>query len=163
MKPFSRRDFLKLSALSLGSLAPNPFEEPRDEYEIPTLPIGRVTLDRTAAIYQEPEEHSWVVRWTRWDELLNIYYELTPATGPPYNPIWYRVFGGYIHSAHIQKVGFRYNTPIDNIPVSGKLAEVSVPYTQAYGYTQRDGWQPDYRLYFETTHWITTIDEGPDR
>jgi lipoprotein-anchoring transpeptidase ErfK/SrfK len=161
-KSFSRREFLKLSALSLSSLALRPFDDPRDEYEIPTLPIGRVTVDRVAAIYQESEEHSWVVRWTRWDELINLYYELTPASGPPYNPIWYRVFGGYIHSAFLQKVRFRYNTPLDRVPESGQLAEVSVPYTQAYNYTRQEGWQLDYRLYYETTHWITSIDQGPD-
>lgn len=160
--PISRRDFLKLSALALGGLAFNPFPEPQDEYEIASRSIGRVTVDRRAAIYEESHEHSGVVRWTRQDELLNIYYQLTPPEGPPYNPIWYRVWGGYIHSAYVQLARFRYNTPLLGIPESGQLAEVTVPYTQAYEYNRYDGWQPKYRLYYETIHWITGINTGPD-
>jgi lipoprotein-anchoring transpeptidase ErfK/SrfK len=159
---FTRRDLLKLSALGLAGLAFNPYPEPPDDYQVPTHELARVTVDRVAPIYLEPEFHSGVVRYTRWDELLHIYYQLTPATGPAYNPIWYRVWGGYIHSAYVQKVRFRYNAPLKEIPESGQLAEVSVPYTQAYKYDRYDGWQLDYRLYFETTHWITAIDEGPD-
>ncbi len=163
VKSISRRDFLKLSALTLGSLAFNPFPEPQDESRSPQMKIGRVTFDRQAAIYQEPKEHSWVVRWTRQDELLPIYYTISSPDGPAYNPIWYRVWGGYIHSTYIQLVNHRYNTALDYIPESGQLAEVTLPYTIAHKYSQRDGWQPQYNLYFETTHWITGIAEGPDR
>jgi hypothetical protein len=159
---FTRRDFLKLSGLGLTSLAFNPYPEPLDDYQVPIHELGRVTVDRVAPVYQEPEFHSGVVRYTRWDELLHIYYQLTPATGPAYNPIWYRVWGGYIHSGYVQKVRFCYNPPLTETPESGQLAEVTVPYTQAYKYNRYDGWQPDYRLYYETTHWITAIDEGPD-
>ena len=168
---FSRRDFLKLSALAaftpLGSgrgplaFVPNP--DPRDEREIPSNPIARIAVDRQTAIYQEPREHSWVVRWTRQDELLNIYRTVTPPEGPPYNPFWYQVWEGYIHSAYVQTVYHRYNTPLETVPESGQLAEVTLPYTQAYQYTREEGWQLHYRLYYETTHWITDIVEGPDQ
>ena len=107
----SRRDFLKLSALSLGTLAFNPQQDPRDERQIPDLPIARIAVDRHTAIYREAREHSWVVRWTRQDELLNIYYTLSGPEGPAYNPFWYRVWEGYIHSAYVQTVTNRYNTP----------------------------------------------------
>jgi hypothetical protein len=159
---FSRRDFLKFSALSLGSLALAPFPPPFDEFETSQALVGRVTVDRQAAIYEEPLFHSGVVRWTLLDELLNIYYPLTPVEGPSYNPLWYRVSGGFIHSAHIQVARFHYNSPIDSLPVSGQLAEVTVPYTQAFTYSQTYGWEPGYRLYYETTHWITDIVTGPD-
>ncbi|HIE57190.1 MAG TPA: L,D-transpeptidase [Anaerolineales bacterium] len=162
----SRRDFLKLGALTLGSLgtlAFAPYPDPRDEREIPLLPIARIAVDRQAAIYREPREHSWVVRWTLQDELLNIYYTLTPPEGPAYNPFWFRVWDGYIHSAYVQTVYYRYNTPLESIPESGQLAEVTVPYTQAYQHSRAQGWQEHhFRLYYETTHWITDIVEGPD-
>jgi len=159
----SRREFLKISALTLGTLAFNPYPDPRYDHQYPSYLIGRVTVNRQAAIYEEPKEHSGIVRWTLQDELLNIYYSLTPPEGPVYNPVWYRVWGGYVHSSHIQLVHFTHNTPIKTIPDYGKLAEVTVPYTPAYGYNRFDGWQPKYRLYYKTTHWITGIDEGPDR
>ncbi len=158
--PISRRDFLKLSALSLGSLAFSP--NPRDERQIPDHPIARIAVDRQTAIYREPHEHSWVVRWTLQDELLNIYYTLTPPEGPAYNPFWYRVWEGYIHSAYVQTVSHRYNTPLDNIPENGQLAEITIPYTRAFQYSRNEGWQPHFRLYYETTHWIKDVVEGPD-
>jgi lipoprotein-anchoring transpeptidase ErfK/SrfK len=158
----SRRDFLKLSALSLGSLAFSPNPYPRDERDITDFPVARIAVDRQTAIYQEPREHSWVVRWTRQDELLNVFYTLTPPEGPTYNPFWYRVFEGYIHSAYVQTVSHRYNTPLEFVPENGQLAEITIPYTQAYQYSSREGWQPHFRLYYETTHWITDIVEGPD-
>lgn len=159
----SRRDFLKFSAMTLGSLAfaPNPY--PRDDREIPDHPVARIAVDRQTAIYQEPREHSWVVRWTRQDELLNILYILTPPDGPTYNPFWYRVSEGYIHSAYVQTVSHRYNSPLETVPKNGQLAEITIPYTQAYQYSRLDGWQSHFRLYYETNHWITDIVEGPDR
>lgn len=158
----SRRDFLKLSALTLGNLAFSPNPYPRDERDIPDLPVARIAVDRQTAIYQEPREHSWVVRWTRQDELLNVFYTLTPPEGPAYNPFWYRVSEGYIHSAYVQTVSHRYNTPLESIPENGQLAEITIPYTQAYQYSTREGWQPHFRLYYETIHWITDLVEGPD-
>lgn len=159
---YSRRDFLKLSALTLGGLAFNPFPPPYDEHQTAAKLVGRVTVDQQAAIYEKPRFHSGIVRWTRQDELLNIYYQLTGPEGPGYNPIWYRLWGGYIHSAYVQTARFHYNAPLDSAPDSGQLAKVTVPYTQAYKYTSRDGWQPNYRLYYETTHWITEVRQGPD-
>ena len=156
----TRRDFLKLSALTLGTMAVSP--NPRDEREIPDHPIARIAVDRQTAIYREPREHSWVVRWTRQDELLNVYYTLTSPEGPAYNPFWYRVWEGYIHSAYVQTVSYRFNTPLESVPESGQLAEISIPFTQAYQYSRNNGWEPHFRLYFETTHWITDIIEGPD-
>jgi lipoprotein-anchoring transpeptidase ErfK/SrfK len=160
--PLSRRAFLQLSALTLGSLAFNPFPTPADESQTPSIEIGRVAVDQRAAIYKEPREHSGVVRWTRIDELLKIYYTLTSPEGPAFNPVWYRVWEGYLHSSYIQVVRYRFNTELNSIPESGLLAEVSVPYTPAMTYDRYQGWQPRYRLYYQTTHWITAIEEGPD-
>ena len=42
---------------------------------------------------------------------------------------------------------------------------MSVPYSQPYNFTSQDGWQinPDFFLYYNSTHWITDLVEGPDR
>lgn len=163
MHHLSRRSFLKLGFLGLANLAFNPYPEPRNDQPYPPLTIGRVAADRIAAIYEEPREHSGVVRWTRQDELLNIYYTLTSPDGPGYNPVWYRVWGGYLHSAYIQQVRYEFNEPLKEISTHGQLAEVTVPYTPAYSYNRYDGWSLIYRLYYQTTHWITGIESGPDR
>jgi lipoprotein-anchoring transpeptidase ErfK/SrfK len=158
----SRRDFLKLGFLSIFNLANNPFPNPRNDDFYPTLSMGRVAVDRVAAIYEEPNEYSNVVRWTLQDELLPIYYSLTSIEGPDYNPLWYRVWDGYLHSSYIQLVKFNFNPVLGKINQGGQLAEVTVPYSPAYSYSSYDGWLFKYRLYYQTTHWITGIESGPD-
>ena len=164
MKPpkLTRRDALKLGTFALLSLSFSDFPLPHDDYEIPKTPIGRITVDLVAPIFKEPVFDSEIIRYTRKDELLNLYYELTPIQGPAYNPLWYRVWGGYIHSAYIQRTRIQFNKPLNTIPHGNQLAEVTVPYTQAYTYSKEKGWEKFYRLYYQTTHWITDIIEGPD-
>jgi lipoprotein-anchoring transpeptidase ErfK/SrfK len=158
----SRREFLKLAGMALGSLAFTSFPDPHDEHSLPDTFLGRVTRD--SSIFREP---SWpegeTLGYFHPDDLVNIYYELTPPSGPPYNPKWYRVWNGYLHSGYVQRVEFRYNKIADNILESGQLCEVTIPYTQIYQYSRTYGWEKRSRLYYSSTHWAVGIDEGPDR
>ncbi len=123
-----------------------------------------MSVSNKITVYAEPNWDSLAVGYLSLkDKLVNIYYELTPETGPAYNPLWYRVWGGYIHSAYLQKVKFRFNQVLDTIPEAGQLCEVTVPYSQIYKYDVYQGWQRFNRLYYETTHWVVGIDEGPDK
>jgi lipoprotein-anchoring transpeptidase ErfK/SrfK len=158
----TRRDFLKLGFLGALNTKYNPFPSPRHDDPYPSLVIGRVASDRVAAIYEEPREHSGIVRWTQQDELLNIFFTYTSPEGPGYNPVWYRVWEGYLHSSYIQLVKYQFNPLLDEINPGGQLAEVTVPYSPAYNYSRDEGWDIRYHLYFQTTHWITGIDSGPD-
>lgn len=159
VRKLSRRDFLKISALSLGSLAFNPFPPRQEEQDYGLL--GRVTV-REIDLRGLPTFDSQIVGKRYRDQLVHIYSIVTPPTGPPYNPYWYRVWGGYLHSMHIQLVEIRFQEPLQPIPEGGILAEVTVPYTQSYRYDRYEGWQVEYRLYYQSTHWVTDIDEGPD-
>lgn len=160
---FSRRDFLKLGAVSLSGLAFNPFPPPQDEYENPTEKIGRIARTTSESVYKEPNDNSQILFQRYRDELVNIYYEVTPPTGPEWNPLWYRVWGGYLHSKYIQVTKIRLNPVASSLPSRGyQLCEVTVPFTQIYRYTRERGWQAKNRLYYETTHWVRGIDEGPD-
>lgn len=163
----NRRDFLRLCLLALGGLwssAFNPFPPPQNELEYPEGDLGRVTVSNKVTIYEKPDWNSKVVGYLNTkDKLLPIYYEVTPDTGPAYNPVWYRIWGGYIHSAYIQKVRFRFNRVLPGIREGGQLCEVTVPYSQAIRKDPYQGWQRFYRLYYETTHWVIGIEEGPDK
>jgi hypothetical protein len=162
VKRISRKGFLSLGALAISSLAANPFPYSPDDAAYPSGTFGRVTKD-TVSVFKQP---TWpkgeTVAYLRRDTLENLYYSLTPEDGPPYNPIWYRVWNGYVHSGYIQKVKFRFNTPVTSLPQSGQLCEVTVPYTQIYQYSIEAGWQPRSRLYYLSTHWGVGVDEGPD-
>jgi hypothetical protein len=160
---YSRRDFLKLGGLALSSMAFNAFPYPQDEYGFLSGEIGRVTHSQSISVYQRPNDQSEILRQLFRDELVNIYQEVTPLTGPEWNPLWFRVWGGYIHSAFVQRVRIRQNKPLSSLPESGRqLCEVTVPYTQIYYHTKANGWELKNRLYYETTHWAVGLDEGPD-
>ena len=158
-----RRDFLRLSALSLGGLAAPSLAglNPQDEIRGP-IGLGRVTIDMIR-VYNQPDSLSERVGRLWRDDLVEIYEALPVPRRADYTPLWYRIEPGYIQSTCIQRVECqRANPVLPAIPTHGILGEVTVPYTPSYRYTSADGWQPLYRLYFSSVHWITAIEEGPD-
>lgn len=159
MNPISRRDFLKLSTSTFASLAFSPFLPGFGTFE--DTEQVRVTSN-SVSVFSTPNDQSLIVgQWFR-DELVNIYEEVNSGT-PVYNPIWYRVWGGFMHRARLQKVKVILNEPLATIPEGTRqLSELTVPYTQAMRYTKTYGWQPNLRLYYGSVHWIDGIDEGPD-
>lgn len=160
VKRIERRDFLKLSGLALGSLAFRPFSlrGPEGGYG----QLARVTI-RDIDLHAEPRDDAQIIGKRYRDQLVHIYYELNPPDAPAfYNTLWYRVWGGYLHSSYLQLVDVKFNQPLDEIREGGQLSEVTVPYTQSYSYSRFEGWRKEYRLYYETTHWVTGVEEGPD-
>jgi len=159
-RSLSRRDFLKLSALSLACLAAAPLATRFNSRVVPLL--GRVTVS-LVYIYEKPDFASKRVGKGTRDQLLSILEEILSPVAPPHNPLWYRCSSGYVHSAHIQRIRPRQPAfPLDSFPENGALGEVIIPYTRSFRYIRRTGWQKLYRLYFSTVHWITGVDEGPD-
>jgi len=163
-KTFSRRNFLKLGGLSLGSLAFKPFMDAESpSYQRRLMRVAELNADDPLVIRKEPNDEVNNILYQRYkDELINVYYELESEHGPEYNPIWYRVWGGYAHRGKLQEVQYVLNPVADSIQKEYQLGEITVPYTRAMRYTFFDGWYPIYRLYYETTHWIKDIITGPD-
>jgi hypothetical protein len=125
--------------------------------------IGRIAADDTIiSVFEEPDYESKVVRQTTFDELIHLYYELEIQDGDFPLAYWYRVWGGFLPGKYVQLTRYRLNQPSDEIFECGSLSEVTVPYTDAYTFSEYDGWKKKYRLYYETTHWITGIKPGPD-
>jgi hypothetical protein len=156
----NRRDFLKLAAAAgLTGFAFRPFSGFTDDTQ--DISLARVTI-RSVSVHSQPSDKSRILFQRFRDELVHIYYEMESEDGPGYNPIWYRVWGGYMHRANLQRVLVRYNDVASKIPEEGQLAEVTVPYTQAMRFNNSSGWDLLYRLYYTSTHWVTGIDEGPD-
>lgn len=157
MTSLSRRDFLKLSAAGLGGLAFAPYLPPVDEFS--DLPLGRVSTTQVS-VYSQPNDESRIVRQAYRDEILPLYEEVNSGT-PGYNPIWYRVWGGYVHRARVVRVQTRYQQPALSIRENGQLGEITVPYTQAL-FRVGDSWEPRYRLYYQSVHWVKGVEPGPD-
>ena len=128
----TRREFLKVWGVSLGSLVPVGIHNwlPLDE-DLRLVGLGRVTI-HAIGLYQEPSFASQRLKWLSRDKLVNIITEVDSPEGPPGNPRWYQLYGGYAHSAYIQRVEHAYlhqSAPV--FPGDGRLAEVTVPFTQA--------------------------------
>ncbi|MBN2256678.1 MAG: L,D-transpeptidase [Anaerolineaceae bacterium] len=160
MQPImQRRAFLKLGILSLTSLAFRPLQRTAAKLLAPSL--GRVSA-KSISVYREAVDTSAILFQRFRDELVNLYYEIDSPSGPTYNPRWYRVWRGFMHSGKIVKVKYNLNPIIRTIPTGGMLAEVTVPFTQAYRFLKSGEYQPVYRLYYGSIHWVTGLDTGMD-
>jgi hypothetical protein len=154
-----RRAFLKLGMLSLSSLAFRPLQNVAARLITPSL--ARVS-SKSLSVYKKADDTSLILFQHFRDELVNVYDEVTSATGPAYNPSWYRVWRGYMHSGKMVKVKYLLNPVEREITTGGSLAEVTVPYTQAYRLLKSGTWEQVYRLYYGSTHWITGLELGMD-
>jgi hypothetical protein len=165
-KTLTRRNFIKLAGLSLSSLALRPMPGQQNRIRQRRLMrVAKIAKDgekTSVSIHKEPNEDSVILYQRFKDELINIYDEVESEFGPEYNPVWYQVWGGYVHRAYLQEVDQVLNPVVDSISENLQLGEITVPFTGALRYSSLDGWQPVYRLYYQTTHWVRDIITGPD-
>lgn len=124
--------------------------------------LGRITYD--SSLFAQPRINLAPLRTLFRDELIDIEYTLRPLSGPAYNPTWYKVADGYLHSSFVQIVQDVRNAPLAAVPDGGQLGRVSVPFTQPYTFSRQGGWQVQslFLLYYDTLHWITAMVDGPD-
>lgn len=156
---FSRREFFKMAMVGAATVFVGP--KRTSIFDLDSNKVVRVATT-SVSVYSEPSDESKILFQHYRDELVNYYYEIISPHGPGYNPKWYRVWGGYMHSAHLQKVKYKLNTILPSIENGEVIAEVTVPYTQVMWNRKKLGWEPLYRYYYKSMHWIAGINEGPD-
>jgi len=160
MNKISRRDFLLMNIAALGAVAFRPYFTRHEERQ--KRLIARIASKRVD-VYSEPDFESQIVGTRFLDQLVTVYYVVNSPKGPVYNPRWYRVWGGYIHSNHTQIVSTRFNPVLWKVPKEGLLTELTVPLSHAFKYdNDKKVWKRVDPLYYETTHWITDVILGPD-
>ena len=140
MHSLSRREFLKLGGLSLGTLAFSPSRATLDTFDDSEL--VRVAT-KSVSIYSRPTDKSSIVSTWYRDELLHIYGEVK-VDEPAHNPVWYRVWGGYVHRSHLQRVKVLYNETLPSLNLEEgmrRLVEVTVPFTEPWRTSKTYGWQ----------------------
>ena len=156
----NRRDFLKTNLLGFGALSLGPAK--LSSILPGVIRTGRIT-SASVSIYTEAWDKSKIA-YTRYrDDVVNLYYQVVSEKGPDWNPIWYRVWGGYIHSKFLQVVENQPNNVLPAVRKEGQLAEVSIPFVQTMRFQGKDKWEPLYRLYYGSVHWVINVIEGPDR
>lgn len=134
----------------------DPFSTRRPAAATPLL-VGRVTNSSLRA-YAEPsftaKRHDKIFYG---DTLLSVYEEKKDGDpGPSQNPIWWRTDDGWVHSSLIQPVRNDVNQPILDVPKEGFLAEMTVPFSDAW---RNDDGNPKkvYRFYYASTHWVSQV------
>ena len=155
LNALSRRDFLKLAGYGfLGLSLPNiPLTFNQNYY---SNLQGRV-VEKSLWMYDEPSFQAKRIDMF-WKDLV---IPLTGATisedENAHNRVWYEVDGrGYVYSGDVQPVSTLLNTPVSEVPRSGLLGEISVPFSDAHVETDTLS-DVAYRLYYETVHWITKV------
>lgn len=159
-RDFSRREFLKLGATSLGAVTYSTYVQPAAARIDPKYML--VGNKDGVSIYSRSTDKSTIMYTRAYTDIINVYYEVKGDDGPDWNPLWYRVWGGYVHSAHLVEVAYKLNPVQSKVRESGQLFEVTVPFTRSMHYSRYTGWQPMYRFYYRSVHWVMDIISGPD-
>lgn len=159
---YSRRDFLKLGGVSAAALAvfPNLIKAGQlaaltaaDE----TAPsLGRINSNN-AELYDSASFSANKLKMY-WKDLVFPITSVTLGDEPDYNRVWYGLNNeGFIHSGVVQPVEINLQQPDGDIPVEGRLAEVTVPFTDAV-LDPRIPLAVAYRLYYGTTYWVFSLE-----
>ena len=155
MSVIRRRDFLKLAGAAalgapLGGLRLD--EEPLGEKRVSSVRLGRTA--RSLRYYTEPTTHSRELGYYVTDSVIEILEEREGELLPFHNPLWYRTPDGWLNAGYVQPVRNLVNVPTLDVPRGGFLAEVTVPFTQAWK-LGGDRRKRAYRFPYSTTHWVT--------
>jgi hypothetical protein len=126
----SRRGFLKLSALGLGSLAFRPLARLSSLADFPKSErLGRVATTQME-LKAAPDETSATLRKVYEDTVVPVWREVVGSKPGRINQRWVDTGDGYLWSAELQPVRNSPNQPVGAFPVNanGMWAEVTVPY-----------------------------------
>ncbi|MFQ5942352.1 MAG: L,D-transpeptidase family protein [Anaerolineales bacterium] len=136
----SRREFLKLSGVSLAATALPQIPFPQTDR------LARIT-DPEVPLYKRPQPDSPILGVRSFDELLEVGREVVGRGVYPHNNVWLETPEGFIWSSAAQLVRDAPNTLLEEIPQEGIWTELTIPY--ADGRTKADPSSPvRYRLYY---------------
>lgn len=167
MKPITRRQFLGRTALlSTGAVL--------------NLPIFRTTLGRSprsnstnqllgrvfsggAASYSDPDPKSNLISRFQENEILLLHDPVTVNGQGAGKILWYRIEdGSFLPSNAIQPVRNKLNSPNMDVTNSGRIAEVTVPLTDAWS-SSSNGRKPNQIFYYGTTHWVYGLGQDNEK
>ena len=157
-KDLSRRDFIKFSALaSAGLMIDFRFDSEQSLLtrlkQANTGLLGRVFKDGTAS-YGDPSAAARRIALHNYNDVLDLKDAIIRKTDNNARELWYRLGdGSFIHSHDIQPVKNQLYAPQSEIPSNGLLAEVTVPYTDAWN-SSTNGKKPNQIFFYGSTHWV---------
>ena len=172
----SRREFLRLAALSLGGLSFTYF---RNELALPEFPkterLGRVAVGMVE-LKMKPDPESPTLGVLYEDAVVPWLKETAGARTAAIfnNQRWVETPDGYIYGPYLQPVYNRPNQPVEALPPSsrgaGMWVEVTVPFAEAalnQAEPSSNSWVEaklqqglPLRVYYSQTFWVDEIRTG---
>jgi hypothetical protein len=151
----SRREFLKLSGAALLSLFVSELRLGNVRASSAGLQ-GRVVY-RSLVVRDAPAFSGRQVSSVKLDNVLDITDQVFAGVDGDYNRVWYRLGNdAWVYSGGVQPVDTILNKVVSEIPESGILGEITVPFADSVWAVNRSP-SPGPRLYYGTTHWITAL------
>ena len=171
----TRRDFLKLTAASLGSLSLSPWTRLFSLADFPPGDrLGRVCVG-TAELKAAPSYEAETIK-TIYEDMVFTWVKEVVGTWPwRNNQRWVETPEGYIWCPYLQPVENRPQTPVNALPQigdqSGMWVEVTVPYVDAiidnppvrsawWRYRESNGLP--FRFYYSQIIWVDQIKTEAD-
>jgi lipoprotein-anchoring transpeptidase ErfK/SrfK len=163
--PISRRNFLKQTLLGFAGLA-IPWKSLVSDTLLENLQEVQAELGRVLKpeiwVYSAPRFSSRKIGRVGMNSLLPQKLILQGQIDPFGNSDWYQIASNlYIHSSGVQNVKNILNPIFNQIPRSGKLAQVTVPYIKGWkdSFTSKKSFIP---LFYGSTHWVTAHTQDDD-
>lgn len=172
----SRRDFLKISALGLSSLAMRPWRSWLNLGDFPTGErLGRV-CEPKVELKMRPDYDSQTTGVLYEDAVVPWLREVVGYWPLRNNQRWVETPQGYLWSPQVQPVGNHPNQPVETLPIGGDSpgmwVEVTVPWVNAilensepqsqWIEIQRNHKNLPLRFYYSQILWVDQIKTGSD-
>ncbi|MDH5507222.1 MAG: L,D-transpeptidase family protein [Anaerolineae bacterium] len=167
----SRRDFLKISGLSVAGMALRPWQNLPYMQDFPQAErLGRVNEGRVS-VRIRPDLNSQEIAVVYEDTVVPRLREVVGSNPYRFNQRWVETPDGYIWSPLIQPVENVPNAPVDTLPAtslgSGMWVEVTVPWvdvvlenpparTKGFQVRAERGLPP--RFYYSQVFWVDKIE-----
>jgi hypothetical protein len=156
----TRREFLKLSGAALTALLLPQKVSSGIGAAFPSIELtpttGRMTTNNVM-VYDAPSLDARQLKTFWQDHVLPITQVTVGGAEPTHNRVWYEMnHEGWVHSGSVQPVEIVLNEPVLKVGEINRLAEVTVPFTDAIWSTRLPD-RPASRLYYATTYWVTDV------
>jgi len=151
----SRRDFLKLSGAALLGLLLSELR--LDKVRAAASPMQGRVVYHSLIVRNAPAFSGTKVRSISFDSIVDVTEKIFGGVDGDYNRTWYRLGNEeYVYSGGVQPVDTALNPLVTEIPETGILGEITIPYADSVWAINRSPY-PGPRLYYGTTHWIKAL------
>jgi len=162
----TRRDFLRGSTLTAFSW-PLFYANFSSQHPLSTFTesssdiLGRVLFDGTPT-FTKPDDRSTSNGTHNFNDILALSQPINGNSQSSKNDIWFEMDkDAYIQSQNIQLVKNLLNEPRDDISTSGQLAEITVPFCEAWP-GDKQNTRSHQIFFYGSTHWVYGLGKDPD-